>query len=194
MSSFERCSLLKICAILIPSLYIKPYVKDIPVLYYIILSLDHQFPCIPACMFRSVADKIIVFHHLRPDKSPFQVAVDHPGRLGCRHAPVDRPCPHLLGPGRKECLQVEQVIGCPNKPVHAGFGQSGISEKCNAVVGIIQFGDLRFEPAAMTSTSASSSFTDSRNRCDQTFPTWLKDHRHCRHKAPVCRKGGKDLQ
>ena len=118
---------------------------DIPVINNIIFSFNKEFSGFPAGMFCFQPDKIIIFHDLCPDESPFKVAVNDPCSLWCRHAFFYGPCPDFLGPGSEKVLKVEQVKCRTNQPVDPGFAQTGIGKKDLPVFCSFQFSDFGFQ-------------------------------------------------
>src|SRR5512145_287982 len=91
-------------------LYVKPYVKNIPVTNHVILPFYHQLSFFLAGMLRFQGNKIIVFDNFGPDESPFEIAVDGSCRLRSRHSLMNGPCPDFIGPNCKKRKQIEHGI------------------------------------------------------------------------------------
>ena len=65
--------------------------------------------------------EIIVLHHLDPDETTFEIAVDDTGGLRGERAFRDRPGACLLGPGGEIGLKLQKLVARPDHPVEPGL-------------------------------------------------------------------------
>src|SRR5665648_199722 len=119
-------------------LYVKPYVKNVTVVYDIVFTFYHQLARLLACMLRAQADKVIILHHLGPDESSFEVRVNDAGGLGCRHAFSNGPGAYLLRSHRKKSQKVQHRVGSPYQLVHSRLREPRCLQELHPVRKICQ--------------------------------------------------------
>ena len=90
---------------------IEEEVHYIAILHDVILTLDPHLAGGAHGRLGLVLDEVVVLDHLGADEALLEVGVDDAGGLGGLVAAVDGPGAALVGAGRKEGLQAQQVIG-----------------------------------------------------------------------------------
>src|SRR5262249_30529861 len=117
----------------------------VAVLHDVVLALDACLPRGPRGGDRPGGDQVVVGHDLGLDEAPLEVAMDHPGRLGCRRPDADRPGPGFLWPGGQERGQPERGEPGLGQPVQSRLPEP---EFCREF-GRLAFGQLREFPLGL---------------------------------------------
>src|SRR5262245_19001192 len=91
----------------------------VSVLHLVGLAFLAQDPGPPRFGQAAGFDQVLVAHDLGPYEAALNVAVDLPGRLDRRRAPLDRPGAALVLADGEKRDQVEQPVGEPDDPAEA---------------------------------------------------------------------------
>ena len=89
-------------------------------------------------------DEILIGNRLGPDEALFEIAVDHPRRLGRKRPFADRPGAGLFRANGEKCLQLQQFVPSPHQPVEPGLFKTQTFKKLSAF-GIVKLADFLFD-------------------------------------------------
>ena len=90
----------------------------ITILYDIILTLNSQFACLPACSLTAKSNEIFVLDDFGTNKPALKISMDHSGALRSFGSCSECPSSYLVTTCREERTEVKQCISSLDESVH----------------------------------------------------------------------------
>ena len=125
-------------------LHVEKKADDVAVFDDVVAAFLHVLSDLFHFLFASQFDQVLIFHHLGPYESAFEVGVDHARCLGGQCPLSIRPRPHFVGADREKRNQSEGVVAEQGQPVQSRLVEMKLFEK-NLALRRVKLGKLLFD-------------------------------------------------